>query len=241
MFIYFTGFVWRCKFYCVWSLAEGSCVLSQFGYNGIKEGKHRWDRLTNADWISVETSQSMQNSSTRWNRCTTNWLRHYVYERLCPPTIANDGITKKESTGSALLATYVVSGIWHGFHPGYYLLFCNIALIQMLGRRFRRAIRPLVMSAEDVTKPLAVWKKLYDISGNTVTFMLGGILVGSFELLHLSRTLVVWKSIYYFHFWGYLITWIGLYTMEPTLFRIQKRRKEQVEFIKVVHQLEIRE
>ncbi|KAG2223500.1 hypothetical protein INT45_001248, partial [Circinella minor] len=232
VFIYFTGFVWRCKFYCVWSLAEGSCVLSQFGYNGIKEGKHRWDRLTNADWISVETSQSMQNSSTRWNRCTTNWLRHYVYERLCPPTTTDNGTTKKKSTGSALLATYVISGIWHGFHPGYYLLFCNIALVQMLGRRVRRAIRPLSMSADDVTKPLPVWKKLYDISGNIVTFMLGGILVGSFELLYLSRTLLVWKSIYYFHYWGYLITWLGLNTMEPTLFQIQKRRIEQVEALK---------
>ncbi|KAI9275662.1 MBOAT, membrane-bound O-acyltransferase family-domain-containing protein [Phascolomyces articulosus] len=234
LYIYITGFVWRCKFYCVWGLAEGSCVLSQFGYNGIKDGKHRWDRLTNADWIAVETSQSMQNTSTRWNRCTTNWLRHYVYERLSPPSANASGgtKTKKKSSGHALMATYIVSGIWHGYHPGYYVLFCNIGLIQMLGRRVRRAVRPLVMSAEDVTQPLPVWKKAYDIIGNLVTFMLGGILVGSFELLYLSRTLIVWKSIHYIHFWGYLITWIGLSTIEPMLFKMQKRRKEQAEAAK---------
>ncbi|KAI9493694.1 MBOAT, membrane-bound O-acyltransferase family-domain-containing protein [Zychaea mexicana] len=220
---YITGFVWRLKFYCVWLLAEGSCILSQFGYNGVdKEGNHRWDRMTNVDWVAVETSQSMQHASTRWNRSTTSWLRHYVYNRLCPPDTS-------KPTSLALIATYVVSGLWHGFHPGYYGLLCSTGLIQILGRRIRRAVRPLVMSAKDPLKksPLTVYKTIYNIAGNVVTMMLGAILIASFELLHLSRVGIAWGSIYYIHIWGYLFTWAALLAMEPMLFKVQKRRTKQ--------------
>jgi lysophospholipid acyltransferase len=43
MYIHIAGFAVRFKFYGVWELANGACVLSGLGYEGVdKEGKAKW-------------------------------------------------------------------------------------------------------------------------------------------------------------------------------------------------------
>ncbi|KAI9266628.1 MBOAT, membrane-bound O-acyltransferase family-domain-containing protein [Phascolomyces articulosus] len=227
-----SGFVTRSKFYCVWMLAEGSCILSGFGYNGIREGKHRWDRLTNIDWYAIETAQSMRYLSNRWNRSSNTWIRHYVYFRLATP--------ESKNTIFALVASYTTSSIFHGFYSGYYLFFVGFSIFQILDRRMRKILRPLVMSAEDSQKPLPGWKKLYDIAGYIISLRAGCALTAPFELLYLSRVVTVWGSVYYFHLVAYAVLWILLLILEPTFLRIQERRLDQAAFKKstktVIHQ-----
>ena len=56
---------------------------------------------------------------SHWNICTGVWLRRYVYERLTP---------KGKRPGFAqLMATQLVSAIWHGLYPGYLLFFAGSA------------------------------------------------------------------------------------------------------------------
>ncbi|KAI9493897.1 MBOAT, membrane-bound O-acyltransferase family-domain-containing protein [Zychaea mexicana] len=213
------GRVQHCKYGCLWLLTEGSCVLSGFGYNGIKKGKHNWDRLSNVDWYLLEMAQSFRDLSNGWNLGANVWLKNYVYLRLSPPGT--------KPTSFTLVATYGTSSMWHGFHPGYYGLLVSTGLFQALGRNVRRVVRPLVMSAEDPSKPLPVWKALYDAVSYVATMQSMALLMAPFELLYVSRTLKVWASYYYIHVWGYVITWMSLFILGPTLQKIQKRRQER--------------
>jgi lysophospholipid acyltransferase len=49
--LYLLGVVSRFKYYGVWSLTEGACIMAGIGYNGIDEqtGKAKWDHLENVN------------------------------------------------------------------------------------------------------------------------------------------------------------------------------------------------
>lgn len=126
--LYMLGLTTRMKYYGVWSLAEGSCILSGIGYNGIDlvTGRAKWDRLTNIKPIDIETAQNTRAYLGNWNINTNNWLRNYMYLRVTPKG--------KKPGFRATLATFVTSAFWHGFYPGYYLAFILASLLQTIAK-----------------------------------------------------------------------------------------------------------
>lgn len=122
--LYMLGLTTRMKYYAVWSLSEGSCILSGIGYNGLdpKTGRPKWDRLTNIMPLEIESAQNARAYLGFWNINTNNWLKNYMYLRVTPKG--------KKPGFRATLATFVTSAFWHGFYPGYYLAFVLAAFVQ---------------------------------------------------------------------------------------------------------------
>jgi lysophospholipid acyltransferase len=84
-FLYAFCFASRTKYYGVWSLTEGACILSGLGYNGLDANKKaRWDRVTNVDPWALETAQNTRAYLEAWNMNTNKWLKNYVYLRVTP-------------------------------------------------------------------------------------------------------------------------------------------------------------
>ena len=123
-----TGFVVRTKYYAVWSLSEGACILSGIGYKGVNEktGRIDWDRLQNVNPLGIELAQNSRAYLGNWNINTNNWLRSYVYLRVTPKG--------KKPGFRASLATFVTSAFWHGFQPGYYMSFVLAAFLQTVAK-----------------------------------------------------------------------------------------------------------
>lgn len=126
--LYALGFTARTKYYGVWSLAEGACILSGMGYNGFdgKTGKVFWNRLENIDAWKLETAQNSHGYLGSWNKNTNHWLRNYVYLRVAPKG--------KKPGFRASLATFTTSAFWHGFYPGYYLSFVLGSFVQTVAK-----------------------------------------------------------------------------------------------------------
>jgi lysophospholipid acyltransferase len=122
------GFTTRTKFYGVWTLTEGACILSGLGYNGIdpKTGRVSWNRLQNVNPLGIEFAQNSRAYLENWNINTNNWLRNYMYLRVTPKG--------KKPGFRASLATFVTSAFWHGFYPGYYLSFILAAFVQTVAK-----------------------------------------------------------------------------------------------------------
>ena len=118
------GFTTRLKYYGVWSLTEGACILSGIGYKGIdpRTGRVTWNRLQNVNPWGIESAQNSRAYLENWNINTNTWLRKCVYLRVTPKG--------KKPGFRASLATFVTSAFWHGFYPGYYLSFLLAAFIQ---------------------------------------------------------------------------------------------------------------
>lgn len=122
------GFSTRLKYYGVWYLTEGACILSGMGYKGIdpKTGRIQWNRLQNVNPWGIETAQNTRAYLENWNMNTNNWLRNYMYLRITPKG--------KKPGFRASLATFVTSAFWHGFYPGYYLSFLLAAFLQTVAK-----------------------------------------------------------------------------------------------------------
>jgi lysophospholipid acyltransferase len=132
--MYMVSFVARFKYYGVWSLTEGACILTGLGFNGVDPitGKASWNRLQNIDPWMVETAQNPRGFLAGWNMNTNNWLRNYVYLRVTPKG--------KKPGFRASMITFATSALWHGFYPGYYLTFILASLIQTAAKSKLSAI-----------------------------------------------------------------------------------------------------
>jgi len=126
--LYMVGLTARLKYYGVWTLTEGSCILAGLGYNGVDPatGKVKWNRLMNINPWGVELAQNTRAYLENWNINTSNWLRNYVYLRVTP--------RGKKPGFRASLATFTTSAFWHGFYPGYYISFVLASFIQTIAK-----------------------------------------------------------------------------------------------------------
>ncbi|KAF1957330.1 MBOAT-domain-containing protein [Byssothecium circinans] len=188
--LYMLGLTTRMKYYGVWSLAEGACILSGIGYNGIdaQTGRAKWDRLTNIKPLDLEVAQNTRAFLGNWNINTNNWLRNYMYLRVTPKG--------KKPGFRATLATFVTSAFWHGFYPGYYMAFVLASFLQTAAKNGRRMIRPLFMTP-DGKNPLPS-KRYYDIFTFFLTQTAFGFTVTPFVLLTFSDTVMVWSRVYFY-------------------------------------------
>ena len=142
-------FTARLKYYGVWTLTEGACILTGLGYNGVdpKTGHVDWNRLQNVNAWGVETAQNSRAYLENWNMNTNKWLRNYIYLRVTPKG--------KKPGFRASLATFTTSAFWHGFYPGYYLSFTLAAFIQTVAKSKSRKHRP--------RNCLNVWLQIFDV------------------------------------------------------------------------------
>lgn len=104
-------------------LIDTANIASGLGFNGLSESKEpRWDRVAAVRVWDIEFSYKVKDFLDAWNISVHKWLKYYVYLRLI----------KKDKRGIQIvpiLTTFVVSAIWHGFYPGYYLFFISSGLL----------------------------------------------------------------------------------------------------------------
>ncbi|KAG8532047.1 uncharacterized protein KY384_003684 [Bacidia gigantensis] len=192
------GLTTRMKYYGVWALTEGACILSGMGYKGInpKTGKIDWNRLQNVNPWGIETAQNSRAYLENWNMNTNNWLRYYMYLRVTPKG--------KKPGFRASLATFVTSAFWHGFYPGYYLSFVLAAFLQTIAKNFRRHVRPFFLTT-DGQQPTK-YKVYYDLMSYIATQTAFCFTTAPFVLLTLPDSILVWARVYFYTVIGVILS-----------------------------------
>lgn len=197
-YLWILGFVHRLKYYTVWLIAEGACILCGIGYNGYDSATNtfKWNRVQNIDPWKFETGQNVHACLEAWNMNTNKWLKHYVYSR-----IAKKG---KRPGFKSTLFTFVTSAFWHGTRPGYYLMFMLGAMMQTAGKIYRRNLRPIFMEGDGITPKSR--KKLYDFVCWNITQLGFGFVSQPFVILDFKKSLQCWASVYFYVVFGVGIT-----------------------------------
>ena len=204
--LYMLGVTTRLKYYGVWTLTEGACILSGLGYKGIDPGTGRvsWDRLQNVNPWGVETAQNTRAYLGNWNINTNSWLRNYIYLRVTP--------RGKKPGFRASMATFVTSAFWHGFYPGYYLTFVLASFVQTVAKSMppspflfhltntppdcRRYFRPFFLDPK--TSQPTSYKVYYDIFSYLTTQLAFSFTTAPFCLLTLPASFLVWSRVYFY-------------------------------------------
>jgi len=167
----------RCKYYFAWKVAEGSCIMAGFGFEGYKEDGtiEGWNGVSNMDILGFELSGCVSQNSRAWNKRTQGWLERYVYNR----------------TNRSLFAVYFVSAIWHGFYPGYYLFFLSVPLFTEAARVTKSNLRPYFGEEGGF---LATIYKLFAM---VLTSIHINYLVTSFQLLSWDASIKYWRNFFF--------------------------------------------
>lgn len=189
-YLWVLGLTYRLKYYTIWLIAEGACILCGIGYNGYDPdtGKFKWNRVQNIDPVAFETGQNVHTCLEAWNMNTNKWLKYYVYVRLAKPG--------KKPGFKSTLCTFATSAAWHGTRPGYYLTFVMGAFMQTLGKIYRRNIRPIFLEADGKTPKRS--KIYYDVVSYIVTQLAFGFIVQPFVILDFKKSVYCWSTVYFY-------------------------------------------
>lgn len=152
----------RSKYHTAWFLSHISLVISKIDYVGRSPETHKdgWGATRNLEIKKVEFPQNPKEFLDGWNIGASEWLKNCIYLRLIFNT--------KLSHVTANIFTSIVSSIWHGFLPGYYICFSSAALLTLCAKISRKYVRPLFLPPSS----LADVKYLYDIAGRIATSFL---------------------------------------------------------------------
>nr|XP_058944698.1 lysophospholipid acyltransferase 6-like isoform X2 [Pocillopora verrucosa] len=167
----------RMRYYFAFKLAEAMNNFCGLGFNGFDEnGRAKWNRMTIVNILKIEFATSLKEVLDNWNICTVLWLRRIVYERVSHhPT----------------LAVFVLSAVWHGFYPGYYMAFATCGLMVEAARKVRRKYRPLFQGSH-------VSSRLYDLVTCAVTILSLTFASIPFVGLEARFGLEFWRSMYFY-------------------------------------------
>ncbi|KAF3701166.1 Membrane-bound O-acyltransferase domain-containing protein 2 [Channa argus] len=176
VYLYLAMLALRPKYYFVWTLADAINNAAGFGFSGYnKDGSPRWDMISNVRIPGIELATSYKMFIDNWNIQTALWLKRVCYER-CPinPTAA----------------TFLLSAMWHGVYPGYYLTFFTGISMTMAARAIRHNIRPLFLVSDS-------YKRIYDVITWAGTQVAISYTVVPFVLLAVGPSLKFYRSWYF--------------------------------------------
>uniref|UniRef100_A0A7N6A997 Membrane bound O-acyltransferase domain containing 2a n=1 Tax=Anabas testudineus TaxID=64144 RepID=A0A7N6A997_ANATE len=176
VYLYLSMLALRPKYYFVWTLADAINNAAGFGFSGYnKDGSPQWDLISNVRILGIELATSFKMFIDNWNIQTALWLKRVCYER-CPinPTAA----------------TFLLSAMWHGVYPGYYLTFLTGTTMTMAARAIRHNIRPYFLVSDS-------YKLIYDVITWIGTQIAISYTVVPFVLLAVGPSLKFYTSWYF--------------------------------------------
>ncbi|ETV72371.1 hypothetical protein H257_12520 [Aphanomyces astaci] len=202
--LYFAFFLFKCRFYGCWTVAEGATVLCGFGYEGVLDGKHRWNGVQYMNVWEFEFASCHRDSTRKWNKVTQGWLEKYIYSR----------------TNNSLVATYFVSALWHGFYPGYYLFFMLMPLPTAVNRVAHKKLRPWFLEHDGSE---GFKKHVYDVVGGFLNALSIHYISLPFLTLGWTESMQAYTNL---KFSGHivLVTFLAVLTILPTRKNISAKR-----------------
>ncbi|XP_030605883.1 lysophospholipid acyltransferase 5 [Archocentrus centrarchus] len=212
VFILLWGKVILYKYVSCWVIAEGVCILSGLGYNGLVDGKHQWDACANMKVWLFETTPLFGGTIASFNINTNAWAARHVFKRL--KFLGNKTLSH--------VATLFFLSIWHGLHSGYILCFSMEFFIITVERQ----AQALVRDSPTLTKLAnsALYPLIYVVQQFIHWLFMGYPLV-AFCIFSYDKWLKVYSSVY---FCGHLFFLVAFLIM-PYLRKALVPKKEQRE------------
>ncbi|XP_034051185.1 membrane-bound O-acyltransferase domain-containing protein 2 [Thalassophryne amazonica] len=176
VYLYLAMLALRPKYYFVWTLADAINNAAGFGFSGYDtDGSPQWDMISNLRILDIEFATSFKLFLDNWNIQTAVWLKRVCYER-CPvnPTAA----------------TFLLSAMWHGVYPGYYMTFVTGIAMTMAARAIRHNVRPYFLVSD-------TYKCMYDVITWAATQIAISYTVVPFVLLAVKSSLKFYTSCYF--------------------------------------------
>jgi len=216
-FLYYmisAGLVIRAKYYTGFLLSESSVIFCGLSYDikKIENNKNQENdkKLSNEntdenntpeeknylyidDFTKIESIKiynfemeiDPNQKVNYWNRTVHYWLKYQVFFRL----INLEHKTFNKNFQLASLIAFVISAIWHGFYPGYYLFFVQLYFIQQIGKMLEEKF--------DFFKKIKNYNFILQFTCNLISIFVIGSLGFAFCILDIFKAIKFYKYFYF--------------------------------------------
>jgi lysophospholipid acyltransferase len=127
IFMYLISSVHEYKYIGGFCLSEAGLIASGISYSG-SESKDKYSTVRSINVIDLLLVYKPSEFFQNWNISVHTWLKRYVYVRLLP----NKGKPDFAQKQFASSVTFLVSALWHGFHPTYFVTFFHFYFFTLL-------------------------------------------------------------------------------------------------------------
>ncbi|XP_063342845.1 lysophospholipid acyltransferase 5 isoform X2 [Pelmatolapia mariae] len=215
VFILLWGKIILYKYVSCWVIAEGVCILTGLGYNGVVDGKHQWNACANMKVWLFETTPLFGGTIASFNINTNAWAARHVFKRL--KFLGNKTLSH--------VATLFFLSIWHGLHSGYILCFSMEFFIITVERQ----AQALVKDSPVLTKLAnsALYPLIYVVQQFIHWLFMGYPLV-AFSIFSYDKWLKVYSSVYFCGHLFFLVAYLILpYLRKALVPKKEGREKKQ--------------
>ncbi|XP_072175406.1 lysophospholipid acyltransferase 2-like [Diadema setosum] len=194
----------KSKYFFGWVLADAMNNAGGLGFNGYDEdGKPKWDGVSNVIIWNFQFPTNLKMLIDSWNISALTWLRHTCYDRV--------------PTQKALL-TFLLSSMWHGFFPGFFVTFLSGHLMLVAAKKVRANIRPFFQSS-------AQSRMVYDVLTWATTYVTLAYIITPFTYLTFELSLKFFNSIYW---WLHIVAVIVILVL-PARKKVQQKPNTDVD------------
>jgi lysophospholipid acyltransferase len=128
--IYLSFLFQKFKYYTGFLFTESICLVSGISYQKefLKDEHKEINNFNKVNSINIKVTESTVKLSKffqNWNISIHHWLKKYVHFRIYEKT--EDYKDRAKSTRAKII-TFMISGLWHGFYPSYYIIFTHFSL-----------------------------------------------------------------------------------------------------------------
>jgi len=221
-------FNFRMRIYAGFTLSECACIMAGLGAYPVSseprpgQGPSKPEILKeldteNAKSINFETVHNidewgsdfvptMREALRCWNMTVQHWLVVVVYKRF-----------PVRSLRTAMVM--LVSSVWHGVHPGYYLSLGSVPLCLIVEDYYKHILRSRLSDSG---------KKAYDWVSWFVRMRWFDYLGMGFLLLRVDATLTYWSSVFFVGHLSLIIFYIlGVIAVKPVVnWMLGERKKD---------------
>ncbi|KAJ8665289.1 hypothetical protein QAD02_006951 [Eretmocerus hayati] len=165
-----------------------SAVAISNDVRSIKSEELNFETVHNMNVWEVEKCFLVRDAMKKWNTCVQYWMAVCIYKRF-------------PHRGLRTVATLLLSALWHGYAPGYYICICQITLFLPMEDIYSKFYKSYPDGS--LTKT-GLHCLLWFTRMSCMSYL--GL---SFQLLEFHETLTFYKSVY---FAGHFIV-LGLYVI----------------------------
>lgn len=127
----------KCKFYVAFIMSESICRASGITFERLHNEKNAdfvdsFDKIINVKVKECEINATARGFFKNWNISVHNYLKRYIYFRNSP---------KGTSSAKGQMLTFLVSALWHGFYPCYYVVFFHFGIGIFIEIQFENIIK----------------------------------------------------------------------------------------------------
>uniref|UniRef100_A0A673BMD5 Lysophospholipid acyltransferase 5 n=1 Tax=Sphaeramia orbicularis TaxID=375764 RepID=A0A673BMD5_9TELE len=203
------------KYVSCWVIAEGVCILTGLGYNGVDEnGKHKWDACANMKVWLFETTPLFGGTISSFNINTNAWAARNVFKRL--KFVGNKTISH--------MATLLFLTIWHGLHSGYIICFSMEFFIITVERQALALVKDSPLLTKLANSSL--YPLIYVVQQFIHWLFMGYPLV-PFCLFTYDKWLKVYSSVYFCGHVFFLVAYLVMPYLRKVL--VPKRQSQKKE------------